>query len=150
MQQITNQKKEYQKSDKGKLAKTKANAKYQKSDKGKLMHIKHMKTEKGIASAARRNANRYSNEKRTEITLTAKEFNYIIFLQNYQCIGPDCESGRFFDMVKPTKDHINPVIKGGDFIKNNVQLLCQSCNSKKGIKYIDYRSDMHKKIIETI
>lgn len=121
--------------------------KYRKSNKGKAAIRKYDKSEKGIACAARRNANRHSNEKRTEITLTAKEFSYIIFLQNYQCIGPNCESGIFFDNVKPQRDHINPVTKGGDFTKENVQALCQSCNSKKSIQYIDYRTKTHKDFI---
>lgn len=36
-------------------------------------------------------------------------------------------------------DHIIPVSRGGDSADDNLQLLCASCNSKKGTKTIDYR-----------
>ncbi len=141
----------YNKSDRGKAVYAKANAKYQRSDKGKTIktksQAKYYKTGKGKAARARGNANRSSNKKQTINNLEAKEFNCVIFLQNYQCIGPDHEGSRFFDMVEPTRDHIVPASKGGDFIKENIQALCQSCNSKKRIQEIDYRSTIHKQII---
>lgn len=42
--------------------------------------------------------------------------------------------------VKPlTADHVLPVHLGGSNTIENIQPLCKTCNSKKGIKHIDYR-----------
>lgn len=125
---------------------------YLKTDKGKSKQAKYLKTDKGKLVAARGHHNAWIKKSNTLSNLTLKESNIILFLQNYQCANPNCEHkhGRYFDLVKPTLDHITPVIKGGDLIKGNVQYLCQSCNSKKGIKYIDYRTDCHKEMIITL
>lgn len=40
-----------------------------------------------------------------------------------------------------TIDHIKPVARGGKNRLWNLQPLCQSCNSSKGTKTIDYRED---------
>lgn len=43
---------------------------------------------------------------------------------------------------KITRDHVIPVSLGGANTKENIQPLCQSCNSKKKKKVIDYREDL--------
>lgn len=38
-----------------------------------------------------------------------------------------------------TADHVIPIVKGGKNHFANMQVLCRSCNSSKGVKVIDYR-----------
>lgn len=135
----------YAKSDKGKLAQ----AKYNKSDKGKLVKQRYYKTDKGKLLQTKNRHNKRNWKSKTLDNLTTKESNIIMFAQNYQCANPNCKCkyGRFFDMVEPTLDHIVPVSKGGGLTIKNIQYLCQSCNSKKLIQEIDYRTELHKYII---
>lgn len=125
------------------------NRKYGEENKKKIAEQKaeYLKTEKGKASTARAAHNKKIKIANSINTFNDKEFNCTIFLQNYQCIG-GC--GRYFDEVEPTRDHIYPASKGGDFIKENIQALCRSCNSKKRIQEIDHRSDIHKEMIATL
>lgn len=43
------------------------------------------------------------------------------------------------EKIKLTVDHVVPLIAGGKNVIENIQPLCRSCNSRKGIKTIDYR-----------
>ena len=112
----------------GKIIKARVTKKYKKTDKGK-------------SAMARNNHNRRTNIRNTINTLTAKEFKYIIHLQKNKCA---CCGRTFNDELNPTRDHIVPVSIGGNFTKDSVQALCQSCNSSKGAQYIDYRNKQHK------
>lgn len=38
-----------------------------------------------------------------------------------------------------TMDHVEPVVDGGPSTYENLQTLCQPCNSRKGVHTIDYR-----------
>ena len=51
---------------------------------------------------------------------------------NHRCLG--CHRRR-----KLTPDHVIPVSKGGTSNIENIQPLCQPCNSSKNNKTIDYR-----------
>lgn len=108
-------------------------AEYFKTDKGKLAKVKSEHNSKI------KKINSINN-------LTSRESNIILSLQQYKCIC--CE--QYFDKINPTLDHIIPLSKGGDLIKENVQYLCQSCNSSKHTKEIDYRSTIHKQYIKTM
>lgn len=46
-----------------------------------------------------------------------------------------CSACRCTDVKKLTIDHIRPVSKGGRDDIDNLQILCRSCNSKKGAKW---------------
>ena len=41
---------------------------------------------------------------------------------------------RFDDALRFTIDHVIPLVRGGEHAPDNCQLLCQSCNSRKGAR----------------
>ncbi len=68
--------------------------------------------------------------------LTASQWRAIQAAQEYKCAA--CGE------VKPlTKDHIVPIARGGHHTASNIQGLCQSCNSRKNARIIDYRLKRH-------
>jgi len=58
-------------------------------------------------------------------TLTAKEWQQILLLYGHKCIY--CGETKNL-----TQDHVIPVSKGGNHIKENVVPACRSCNCSKG------------------
>jgi 5-methylcytosine-specific restriction endonuclease McrA len=69
---------------------------------------------------------------------TDKEWQDLLECCSYKCLSCGAEN------VKLTKDHIQPISKGGSNWISNIQPLCQSCNSAKGVQTIDYRSEVLK------
>lgn len=68
-----------------------------------------------------RDVNRVSAKLRREIIIAGK--------------GKCASCGRTTNAI----DHIIPLCRGGKTAFNNLQLLCPPCNSRKGMKSIDYR-----------
>ena len=72
---------------------------------------------------------RRSHECGVIFDITSKDLKEL-FLEFY---GKEC---RYCDKILRINtivcDHIVPLSKGGDSIKENLQLICRSCNSRKG------------------
>jgi 5-methylcytosine-specific restriction endonuclease McrA len=63
---------------------------------------------------------------------TLTEWNDLLFQYGNKCLC--CQTRE-----KLTADHVIPLANGGSNAINNIQPLCRSCNSSKGIKTTDYR-----------
>lgn len=95
---------------------------------------KYDKTEKGKAANQRRHTKRQARERNIINTLTAQEWADILEAHNYRCAYCDVE----FEVENmPHRDHIIPISKGGDNIKENVMPACKSCNSRKRDKILN-------------
>jgi len=66
---------------------------------------------------------------------TPEQWKALIERCDYKCLA--CQSVEHL-----TADHVVPVKLGGSSDISNIQVLCQSCNSKKHTKIIDYRWDV--------
>lgn len=105
---------------KNKKTKSEYDKKYIKSDTGKLV--------KSNSNHKRRQKEKENPEYEK---LTIEQIEKILKDQNNTC--PVC-GRKFTDKLKPTKDHIHPIDKGGIHVSWNIQFLCQSCNSSKSNK----------------
>lgn len=65
---------------------------------------------------------------------TEQEWEELKAKYNYTC--PCC--GRAEPEIKLTPDHIVPISKGGSNFIEDIQPLCGSCNSRKGVKTVVY------------
>lgn len=68
-----------------------------------------------------------SPAKKKKTVITRKLSLQVFDRDGYQCLSCGCRS----DL---TVDHVMPESKGGPTEINNLQTLCRSCNSKKGVK----------------
>jgi len=94
----------------------------------------YYETEKGKATNQRNQCTRRAREKKIINTLTAQEWIDILKRYKFRCAYCDCEFTLF---NRETRDHIIPISKNGDNIRENIVPACQSCNSKKNNKSID-------------
>jgi 5-methylcytosine-specific restriction endonuclease McrA len=76
-----------------------------------------------------------SRKLRAEGVFTASEWKNLCTYYEYTCLC--CR--RCEPEIKLTVDHVVPLSKGGTNFIGNIQPLCQSCNSSKRAKIIDYR-----------
>jgi 5-methylcytosine-specific restriction endonuclease McrA len=67
---------------------------------------------------------------------TAREWKQLKATYDYTCLR--CR--RREPQIKLTPDHVIPLEKGGSNSIKNIQPLCGTCNSSKGIKTTDYRT----------
>lgn len=72
--------------------------------------------------------------KNSEGSHTFKEWENLKKKYNYMCLC--CKQQEPF--IKLTEDHIIPISTGGTNYIDNIQPLCRGCNSRKGIKIIDF------------
>lgn len=83
--------------------------------------------------------NRRTRKMQAEGSFTSEEWKALKIRYNYACL---C-CGKSEPDVRLTADHIVPLSKGGDNSIENIQPLCRSCNSVKGVQIIDYRRHRH-------
>lgn len=69
-------------------------------------------------------------KRRRSLKQNKKIFNHLMGKYKFKCCH--CEEN---DESKLTIDHIKPVSKGGSDDIHNLQILCRSCNSRKGAKW---------------
>jgi hypothetical protein len=73
---------------------------------------------------------RYNRKRRKPMYKRRETFQKLLLKYNFKCVK--CNA-----LDKLTIDHIKPVKLGGSDDYENLQILCRSCNSKKGVKTND-------------
>ncbi len=80
-------------------------------------------------------ANRQARLRQNGGSFTSKEWRRLLAGYDFTCL---C-CGKREPEIKLTADHVVPLAKGGTNFIDNIQPLCLSCNTSKGVKTIDYR-----------
>ncbi len=79
--------------------------------------------------------NRRARLEQASGSFTSREWKKLCKHYNYTCL---C-CGKCEPKIKLTVDHVVPLSMGGTNFIENIQPLCQSCNSRKGTTVVDYR-----------
>lgn len=107
---------------------------YNRSESAKESHKKYHQTERGRATQAISRHRRRVWESSATGDYTQDQWLALCASYDYRCLA--CQE------KKPlTVDHIIPLSRGGSNDISNIQPLCQSCNSEKGTRIIDYRTN---------
>lgn len=130
-EQLKERQKDYQKNHRDYYRK-RSRERYEKNKDYHNAWVKeYFKTPNGKAALGRARHKRRAYMKNTEAALTAEEWEYILKKQNNKC---NLCGKRFTIKNPPEQDHIIPVKHNGVYSSDNIQALCQSCNSSKGAK----------------
>jgi hypothetical protein len=70
----------------------------------------------------------HNRKKKPTVKQYKSVFKKLLHKYNFKCV--ECNA-----QEKLSIDHIQPVSKGGSDDLSNLQILCRSCNSKKGAKW---------------
>lgn len=80
-------------------------------------------------SALRSSLKKRSEDSGVDFSITSHEIQKMF----YDCYGNDCRyCGKQLNIRTIACDHIIPLSKGGPSIKENLQLICRTCNTRKG------------------
>ena len=114
---------------------SKQNEQWRKDNPEKLKkyYSKYQETKNGKARRQREYSKRSAKERLMINTLTAEEWIDILKKYKFKC----AYCGKEFTLFdRETKDHVIPISKGGNNVKENIVPACKSCNSKKHNKLI--------------
>lgn len=98
----------------------------------KIQKSEYDKSPDGKLSRSKRDHRRRMLEFNSVCDLTLDQWVSILVSQENKC---NICGRTFDDRLRPEKDHIIPISKGGGLTYNNVQALCKSCNSSKSNRH---------------
>jgi 5-methylcytosine-specific restriction endonuclease McrA len=130
-EQKGNSLKHYYRNKEKRLAEAKA---WQKSNWQKVLEIGRRWSKNNPEKVLEKSRTRRALKRGSGGTITKAEWHQLLEKAGYKCM-------RCGSKERLTLDHVVPLAVGGKHEINNAQVLCQSCNSSKGVKIADYRKD---------